>query len=227
MIPFSTHSIIKQDHDKTWVRTGTDADGNCFFHAYAYSVEANEFRTKTKEERKQRVLSIKHFVAERISMEHVLNSNHPELFEYILVDLEKYLSPLVLPDLSNYPLLTIQSFLGILYKTHPSLESLSTFQHYLHSQLQFHHQRLKDFVRHDGSWIYDSLMPIIMSILQVNIIIISHETQKPITHVTQGLFPHTIYLYHVHDHFESVGLFENDFMKRVFDKNIFPSVVNI
>jgi len=221
MLAFSTHKVFAEQGDTRWVRTGTDPDGNCFFHAYAYCVEPNTFRDLNKEERRQRVLTIKKYVAEHITMDDIIDMIHPDAFEKFLPEFNKMIHPLKEPDLRNQPPLSLRKYINLLYQTHPVLSQSDEFKEKMYSLLFSYKSSIQNYVLQHGTWMFDALFPLLMRILQVNIIIISHETGKKITHTRQHNSPHTIYIYHVHDHYESVGAYQNNIMCRVFEIDLF------
>ena len=222
MLSFSTHKVFRTEDDRKWVRTGTDGDGNCFFHAYAYSVDANGFRVLSVAERKTKVMTIKQYVADRITLEDTLQLIHPDAFEYFLSVIETILNPLPLPDLSKQPLLSLYSYIVLLYQQHPFLESNKQFYDQMMPLLHNYHKSIQTYMSKDGTWMYDALLPLFMKYVDLNIVMISHDTKQPITHYPSRACKHTIYMYHIHNHYESVGLYQQNIMSRVFEKECFP-----
>lgn len=221
MLSFSTHKVFLDQGDTKWVRTGTDSDGNCFFHAYAYCVEPNTFRDLNKENRKQRVLTIKKYVAEHITMDDIVDLVHPDAFEKFLPEFEKIIHPLPEPDLRNQPPLSLRQYVNLLYQTHPILAQRDDFKEKIYSLLFGYKTSIQNYIHQDGTWMFDALFPLLMRILHVNIVMISHETGKKITHTRQHNSPYTIYIYHIVNHYESVGAYQNNIMSRVFETDLF------
>lgn len=221
MLSFSSHDIFLQKGNARWVRTGTDPDGNCFFHAYAYSVEPNTFRELNKEQRKQRVMKIKKYIADHITFDDVYDLIHPEAFEKLVVLLDKQLLPLLPPDLTNQPPLSLHQYIELIYKTHPILRENENLYKKIYPMLQHYYKSIVYYVREDGSWMYDALFPLLMKILNINIIMISHATGKKITHYPQHNCTYHIYMYHLSNHYESIGLYQDNVMNRVFEKDEF------
>ena len=67
MLLFSQHQQFRSTPEGSWVRTGTDPDGNCFFNAYAYSLQPNAYRAMTPAKRKQYIMRIKHFFSTKLT----------------------------------------------------------------------------------------------------------------------------------------------------------------
>lgn len=222
MLSFSTHKVFRIEGDKKWVRTGTDGDGNCFFHAYAYSVDANHIRTLNVVERKHYVMKIKNFVADRITLQDTLQLIHPDAFEYFLTIIQQIIDPLPMPDLTQQPILSLYSYIELLYQKHPFLQNNKQFYDQMMPLLQNYYTSIQTYIRKDGTWMYDSLLSLFMKIMNINIVMISHETGKPITHYPSRVCEHTIYMYHIHDHYESIGVYQNDIMTRVCENTNFP-----
>jgi hypothetical protein len=224
MLPFSTHEIFKVNGDNKWIRTVTDQDGNCFFHSYAYSVEANEFRKLSMEDRKKRILTIKSYIADNISLEDSISIIFPDMFESYINSIEFIMKKVDLEpiDLSKQPLLSIKEYNQLLYKKYPILLQYEPFSENIKSFMSMYHSSLQRYIKSDGTWVFDSIIPLIMKILSINIIIISHDTLLPISHMKMNECPYTIYMYHIHNHFESVGLYKDEKMTRVFEKIYVP-----
>lgn len=222
MLSFSTHKVFRIEGDRKWVRTGTDKDGNCFFHAYAYSVDANNVRSMNVEERKHYVMKIKNFVADRITLQDTLQLIHPDAFEYFLSVIQAIIHPLSMPDLSQQPILSVYSYIELLYKQHPLLQNDKSFYDQMMPLIKQYHTSIQSYIRKDGTWIYDSLLSLFMKIMNINIVMISHETGKPITHYPSRTCEHTIYMYHINDHYESIGVYQQNIMTRVFENTNFP-----
>jgi hypothetical protein len=222
MLSFSTHKVFRVEGDKKWVRTGIDGDGNCFFHAYAYSVDANHIRSLTVSERKRYVMKIKNYLADRITFQDTLHLIHPDAFDYFLTVIQTIIHPLTMPDLTTQPLLSLHSYIDLLYQKHPSLQKDKRFYDQMMPLLQQYHMSIQSYIRKDGTWMYDSLLSLFMTYMNINIVIISHDTGRPITHYPSRTCAHTIYMYHSHDHYESVGVYQNDIMMRVFENSSFP-----
>jgi hypothetical protein len=220
MLAFSEHKVFRVEGDCKWVRTGTDGDGNCFFHAYAYSVDASTFRGLNVEERKHYVMKIKRFLADRITLQDTLQLIHPDSFEYFLTVIQSIIQPLAIPDLTQQPILSLYSYIELLYKLHPSLQNDKKFYDQMMPLLKQYHTSIQSYINKDGTWMYDSLLPLFMKIMNINIVMISHQTGKPITHYPSRSCEHMIYMYHIHDHYESIGIYKEEIMTRVFENNL-------
>jgi hypothetical protein len=122
-----------------------------------------------------------------------------------------------LPNLEKEPLLSIQSYLTLLYQLHPSLKDDASFQQHVSNVITSYHTYICEYVKRDGTWMFDSLIPLFMKKMEINIIIISHATGLPITHYPLLSNKYCIYMYHIDSHFESVGKYKNQIMKRVFE----------
>jgi len=223
MLSFSEHRLFRSTPDGSWVRTGTDPDGNCFFNAYAYSVQPNAYRSMDAHKRKQYVMRIKQFFSSKLSHQDTLDLIDVSFFEVFLKAMTSVLEPTYkLPDLSKQPLQSISSYVELLYKTHPVLRTNEPFRRIIDEISEQYHARMREYVQRDGSWMFDTLIPLFMNKMEINIIMISHETGMPITHYAPLESCETIFMYHIHDHFESVGLYKNSLMKRVFEHASFP-----
>jgi hypothetical protein len=61
-----------------------------------------------------------------------------------------------------------------------------------------------------------------MKKMDINIWIISDTTKERITHYPLGQARYTLFMYHINDHYESVGLYKDKQMTRVFEHPFFP-----
>ena len=137
--------------------------------------------------------------------------------------MESVLEPMhKLPDLSKQPLQSISSYVDLLYKMHPELQHNEPFRGIVRDISDQYHSRMCDYVQSDGSWMFDTLIPLFMNKMEINIVMISHSTGLPITHYPSLDSGETIFMYHIHDHFESVGFYKKGIMKRVFEQASFP-----
>ena len=221
MLPFSSHKIFLEKDNTAWVRTGTDGDGNCFFHSYVYSVEPNTFRELDIHQRKSRILKVKKYVADRVTFDDVYDLVHPDAFEKISEIINQRVAPLSIPDLKNKPPLSLRQYIELIYDTHPILRKNDDFYKKIYPILQHYYNFIVDYIKQDGTWMYDALFPIIMKKLNINIIFISHDTSKKITHYPTYNCKYTIYIYHITNHYESIGLYKDGCMHRVFEKDEF------
>ena len=224
MLSFSKNLVFLSTPSGYWVRTGTDPDGNCFFNSYAYSIQPNAYRNMDISKRKQYVMKIKKYFSTKITPHDTDELIDVSFFELFLKHMSSLCEPAYkLPDLTKQPLHSISSYLDLLYTNHPSLKKNSTFQSNIQHISNQYYNTICDYVTQDGTWMFDSLIPLFMKKMEINIIIVSHETGLPITHYT--LFEEnseTIFMYHIHSHFESAGFYKNNIMERVFTEASFP-----
>lgn len=208
---------IEYNKDQILVRTGIDTDGNCFFHSYLYSVEAPTYRELNYEQRLQRAMEVKHFFSDLVNVDDILDIIDVVKFEIIIGLLEKHLKGYKLPDLTKQPLLSLRNYLLLIYESHPELNHDESFQYMIHLLQNDYLQNVKNYISADGSWMMDSYIILFMKKFKINIIMISDETKKRITHYpsVEGSF---ILMYHINDHFESVGCYDKvtQHMKRLF-----------
>jgi hypothetical protein len=223
MNTFNQHKIIISTDHGSWVRTGVDGDGNCFFHSYVYSLEPNKFRSLSYPDRLRHVMAVKLYFSTHIELEDAMNFIDTNHFEELMNAVEKKLQPLKGPDLSNEPLLSFRSYMNLVYKLHPSLQDDYEFNEFIKFLGTRYHTMIKNYVEQNGSWMFDSLIELFMKTVDMNIILISDETKLPITHIRPYSSKYTMFIYHIHNHFESIGLYQHEIMKRVFEDRIcFP-----
>ena len=218
MLPFSEHKIICMTNKGAWIRTGVDGDGNCFFHSYVYSLEATRFRSLSYEDRLKHVMTVKKYFSIHITEQDIIELIDVNNFEYLTNQIEKWIHPKKGPDLSNQPLLSIKGYVDLLYVSYPELKQDEQFQSKLNYLYQTYHKQIQQYTERDGTWMFDSLIHLFMKKMDINIVLVSHETNKQITHYPSLDTKYTIFIYHIHDHFESIGLFHNNIMKRIFEE---------
>jgi hypothetical protein len=217
MLPFSTHQSFSSEQISL-VRTGTDPDGNCFFHAYLYSVDPL-YRDMDYPNRLQKALEIKKEFANRVTVDDMLDLIDVSLFETLQELIERHLKGYTLPDLSIQPLLSLRGYLLLVYQSYPHLSREESFQYMIHMLQHEYHQRILRYIIQNGTFMIDSYIDLFMKKMNVNIIMYSHQTGKPITHGIHYPVMYTILMYHITDHFESVGRFENGRVIRLFENN--------
>lgn len=224
MLSFSVNKVVRETQHGSLVRTGTDPDGNCFFHAYLYSTEASTFKDLSYSLRLKRVIEIKNHFSNSITVDDVLDLVDVVSFEAILGLIERHLKGYTLPDLSKQPLLSLRAYLLLIYGYHPKLSHEESFQYMIHLIQGEYHKKVQEYVRRNGAWMFDSYIILFMNKLKINIIMYSHTTNKPITHYPRYEGIHTILMYHLTDHFESMGWYVNNTMTRVFSENELPNL---
>lgn len=222
MLSFSENKVVRDYQHGSLVRTGTDPDGNCFFHAYLYSTEASTFKELSYPSRLQRVMEIKQYFANSITVDDVLDLVDVVSFEAIHGLIERHLKGYTLPDLSKQPLLSLRAYLLLVYASYPDLSHEESFQYMIHVIQGEYHTKVQEYVRRNGAWMSDSYIILFMNKLKINIIMYSHATSKPITHYPPYEGTHSILMYHLTDHFESLGWYTNHTMTRVFATNELP-----
>lgn len=214
------HNIICKSVNKngTWYRTEVDPDGNCFYNAYAYSLEPNEYSVLDIFNRKKRVLEIKSFISNKITYNDILQLRDPLLFENMLSVFEKYdeLYKYESINLSKQNLLSIEEYLELVYLKYPEKRTSEEYQYVVTHIINNVLENIRSYIKEDGKWVNDSIIPLLMKKLNIHIHIISHDTQQYIKH--HPIYPsnYCIIMYHQNNHFESVGYCENNIMKRVF-----------
>jgi len=224
MLSFSSHKIVEIEpivQNQVAVRTGIDADGNCFFHSYLYSVEAPTYKELPYDKRLQRAMEVKHFFAEQVTIDDILDIIDVVSFETIQVLIEKHLNGYKLPDLSKQPLLSLRSYLLLVYDLYPKLTTDQSFQHMIYILQQEYLQHVKSYIKRDKSWMIDAYIALFMKKLKINIILYSYQTNKKITHYPYYDGPLSIFMYHITDHFESIGSYDisTQRMTRIFNTN--------
>lgn len=220
MLAFSQHQLFLDD----WVRTGVDGDGNCFYHAYAYSMDASTVSQLSIQQRLEYVLRIKNEFANRITFEDTSDLIDMNSFDALVQLIHVYLSNhnLSFPDLSKEPLYSIGEYVALICQLHPILKSDAEFHKHVVLILKQYHASIQEYVRRNGSWVFDSLIDLFMKKMDINIWIISDTTKARITHYPVGNARYTIFLYHINDHYESVGWYKDKKMTRVFEHPFFP-----
>ena len=211
MLSFSTHQFFSD----SLIRTGTDPDGNCFFHAYLYSVNPL-YRDMNYQHRLQKALEIKEFFANKITVNDILDLIDVSTFETLIELIQIHLKGYNLPDLSKQPLLSFRDYLLLVYQLYPNLSHEESFQYMIHMLQNDYHKRVQDYIKKNGTFMVDSYIDLFMKKMNMNIIMYSHQTGKPISHYRQYTVLHSIYMYHIPDHFESVGQIENGNVIRIF-----------
>jgi hypothetical protein len=224
MLPFSSHKIVSINpilKNQTPVRTGIDADGNCFFHSYLYSVEAPTYKDLPYDKRLQRAMEVKHFFADLVTIDDILDIIDIVSFETIQGLIEKHLKGYQLPDLSKQPLLSLRSYLLLVYDLYPHLTTDQAFQYMIYLLQNEYVEHVKQYIKRGGSWMIDSYIELFMKKLKINIILYSFETNKKITHYRYYDGPLSICMYHITDHFESIGSYDisTQKMTRIFKNN--------
>jgi hypothetical protein len=225
MLAFSVHSIVSTSDKGSLIRTGTDPDGNCFFNAYLYSVEAPTYRELSYPKRLKRVIEVKDFFSQSITVDDVLDLVDVSSFETLLELIERHLKVkgYTLPDLSKQPVLSLRSYLLLVYQSYPELCQNEEFQRMIHFIQTEYHKKIQAYVKRDGAWMYDSYIVLFMTKLKLNILMFSHETNKLITHYPPYDGTHSIIMYHAPDHFESMGWYVDGVVTRVFETNDIPT----
>jgi len=165
-------------------------------------------------------MKVKHYFADHITSDHAIEFIDPVSFERLVVPIEHFLDQKKLshPDLSTQPLLSIRSYVQLVTALH-SLENLDkdpSFESLIQEIYHSYHQSIQSYVRRNGTWMFDSLIILFMNIMDINIMLLSHETSMPITHYPPIDTEYTIVMYHLDNHFESVGFYKDEAMTRVF-----------
>jgi len=216
-LSFSEHRVLRGN----WIRTGTDPDGNCFFHAYLYSVEPHTFRERTLEERRQRVHTVKAYVASHVTNDHVLDLVDITAFEPLHESISRYArhkewTPV---DIKDRGIISFRDYFALIP---PEWYNDPEFQTYIQQWNHYYAESTRSYLARDGAWMVDHLFPLLMKLLHVDIQFISAETNRPITHGGEmKCFEKTcntygIIMYHLGGHFESIGLIEEGSVTRVF-----------
>jgi hypothetical protein len=224
MLAFSQHHVFRHTDKGDWVRTGVDGDGNCFYHAYAYSMDASTVSQLSKQQRLDHVLTIKHEFANRITFNDTSDLIDMSSFDSLVQLIDIYLAKkqLKFPDLSKEPLYSIGEYVALLCQLHPVLQSDTEFHRHVVSILKQYHASIQEYVRRNGTWVFDALIDLFMKKMDINIWIISDTTKERITHYPLGQARYTMFMYHINDHYESVGLHKDKKMTRVFEHPFFP-----
>ena len=224
MLAFSQHQVFLKTHKGDWVRTGVDGDGNCFYHAYAYCMDASTVSKLSHHQRLEYVLRIKNEFANRITFNDTSDLIDMTSFESLAHLIHMYLSKkqLAFPDLSKEPLYSIGEYVALICQLHPILQSDTDFHRHVVLILKQYHVSIQDYVRRNGSWVFDALIDLFMKKMEINIWIISDATKARITHYPLGDARYTIFLYHIQDHYESIGWHQHKEMTRVFEHPFFP-----
>lgn len=215
MLSFSTHQTFLSGKER-FIRTGTDPDGNCFFHAYLYSVYPL-YREMNYQQRLKKALEVKDFFAKKITVNDVLDLIDVSTFETLLELIQVHLKGYDLPDLSKQPLLSFRDYLLLVYELYPNLSHEESFQYMIHMLQNDYYQRVQDYIKKNGTFMIDAYIDLFMKKMNINIIMYSHQTGKPITHYPHYPVLYSIYMYHIPDHFESVGQLENGNVIRIFE----------
>ena len=224
MLAFSTHDIFLSKDNGGWVRTGVDGNGNCFYHAYVYSMDATTVSRLPKAQRLDYVMRIKNEFADRITFNDTSDLIDMNAFDSLVQLIHVYLikKQLAFPDLSNEPLFSIGEYVALLCQLHPMLRTDPDFHSHVVAILKQYHTSIQEYVRRDGSWVFDSLIDLFMKKMDINIWLISHTTKTRITHYPIGNARYTIFMYHINDHYESIGWYQNKQMTRVFEHPSLP-----
>ena len=230
MLAFNQHVVFNNqvregsEGDYSWVRTGVDSDGNCFFNSYVYSLDPTLYRSLSYPERLNHVMKVKQYFSEHITLEHAIQLIDPSSFEQLINPIETFLTKrsLSCPDLREQPLLSINGYNRLVLSLHPTLETDSEYSRLRTSIYSNYHKMITNYVQKDGSWMFDSLIMLFMKIMDMNILLISHKTGKQISHYNTIATKYTILMYCLDNHFESIGQYKDNMMKRVFEKISFP-----
>ncbi len=223
MLPFSEHDVFTDTEKGKWIRSGTDGKGNCFFHAYVYSLDASNLKTLNEEERLAYIMHVKLIFSKRILLSDTTNLIDVNTFDNLVQIINKYLPHgLNPPDLSKQPLLSIGDYVKLICSTHQELHTNDLFQSQVSSILQNYHRTIVEYVKRDGSWMFDSLIDLFMKKMDINIWLISDDTKSRITHYIEHKTKYTIFMYHISGHFESIGFYKDNTIQRVFENPSFP-----
>ena len=164
---------------------------------------------------------LKNYFSNHIELEDDMNFFDTNHFEELMNAVEKKLHPLKGPDLSKEPLLSFRSYMNLVYKLHQSLQTCHEFNLFIKNLGNQYHRMIKHYVERNGSWMFDSLIELFMKTVDMNIVLISDETKLPINHIRPYSSQYSMFIYHIHNHFESIGLYRNEVMKRIFEEDIY------
>ena len=205
-----------------WYRYGTIPDGNCFFHAYAFSIDPG-IQYLDRPTLLQHIHDIKLKFANRITFMDASDLIDMSSFDDLVQSINVFLLQhnLGLPDLSKEPLFSIGDYVSLLCYMYPLLRTDPSFHQHVIPILNKYHHSIQTFVTTNGAWMFDSLIGLFMKKMEINIVLISHATQKPITHYPFVDYP-SIFMYHISDHFESIGRIEEKSVRFIFGHPQFP-----
>jgi hypothetical protein len=229
MLAFNQHAVFNNqvregEGDYCWVRTGVDADGNCFFNSYVYSLDPTLYRSLSYSDRLNHVMKVKQYFSDHITLEHAIQLIDPSSFEQLIIPIETFLKErsLSCPDLRKQPLLSIEGYNQLVLSLHPTLETDTDYMTLITSIYHMYHRMITNYVQQNGSYMFDSLIMLFMKIMDMNILLISDKTGKQIPHYNTIATKYTILIYCLDNHFESIGQYKDNMMKRVFEKISFP-----
>ena len=198
MLPFNRHQMVR----KGLVRTGVDADGNCFWHAYLYCIDATTIRRLPPAERLNRVMAVKQRASDRFQLEDLMHLVDADLVQDGVTLLER-VRPLNLENREIWCLADLP-----LPKT-----TVPGWDRFLTERLQ----KVKNDLRQHRAWMYDSLIHWFMHKSQLAIYMLSEATGRFITHYNiPKSAKHAIMMYHLGNHFESLGIYDGEHITRVF-----------
>lgn len=199
------HITFYESNGIKWVRSTTDTDGNCFFHAYLYNIEGDIYDTYPIWKRKEKVLSLKQSFSDKVTVDHALDLIDVEAFEIMQNYLSSHYPQFKLPDLTNLPPLSWRKYILMIYQYYPELSINPSFQSDMYRLQQSYHRMIQENIRRDGKWMEDVYIDLFMKVMNQTIFILSHSTGKKITHIHTPINDQAMFIYHIGNHFESVA----------------------
>jgi hypothetical protein len=179
------------------------ADGNCFYHSYLQCTQAETF---AQSNRRESVLRLKRYVAERITPDMIYSLNDPAHFDRLRDRIDEFvrsrgLRPVEFMD-SDF---SIRGYLLALEKEHASLLKEPEFVAHVHELIQHYGSGIRERIERDGVWADDTILPLFCRIMGVDITFIS-SSLEPVQLALPTPSDHHIMMLHSGSHFEPLGV---------------------
>ena len=199
------------------ISTETDADGNCFFHAYLQSTEAETYSGYNTERRRKRVQTIRNYIDSQLKPIDIYELVDPTSFETIQTVIDKWLKENGHESIVFHSdKMSIRGYVEEVEKKYPEVIKEEKFIEHIHELIQYYGKEIKRYLLKDGTWMFDTLIPLFSKVMKVDIVFISSSTHKPVQLAVRGGYEHVIIMYHLGNHFESMGILHKDEIIRVF-----------
>jgi hypothetical protein len=212
--------IIQETPYGKLITTESDPDGNCFFHAYLQSTEAETYSGYSLEKRKKRVHVIRNHIDKELKPIDIYELVDPTSFETIQTVIDKWLKKNGHESIVFHSdKMSIRGYVEEVEKKYPEVIKEEHFIQHIHELIQHYGKEIKRYLLKDGTWMFDTLIPLFSKVMKVDIVFISSSTNKPIQLAFRGGYEHVIIMYHLGNHFESMGILHKDEIIRVFTKD--------
>lgn len=197
--------------------TGTDPDGNCFYHSYLQAVEDSSYSLYDQADRLKRVQVIRNYIQDHLTPEDIFELSDSQSFENLKKFIDSYLISTKREAVDyNGSDFSIKGYVKELENKYDGINKEDGFIKRVQLLIVSYGNQVAGYFAKDGSWMNDTFIPIFSKKLQVDIVFISSRTGAPIKLAIRQNFPAVIIMYHTGEHFESMGVDTGTEKIRVF-----------